>query len=152
MMQVKIEKKYGVDVFVSAEAEAARKSSCLCIRTENGEMKMCAHLKANQAARERLKQFITEDGSTPDSEIDSMVQKCLVDRALEEFSLLYKWGEPFAKDGVCRIALINYALRVMGNIGQATSRCPHFKDEETPQQESAKFPEQGETAEHGPCC
>ncbi|HUZ92826.1 MAG TPA: hypothetical protein VNG29_02385 [Candidatus Paceibacterota bacterium] len=138
MFEVRLEKHYGKEVFVSVQAEAARKSGCLCVHEENGHVAMCEHLKANIAYEKILE---LSQGIVPGEKISTLgpyeearanVVRAMKARAKVEMEYLaYNDGASpiFADGGICRIALINYAVCLSGNLAMAVTRCPHFKED-----------------------
>jgi len=131
-MDVKLENHYGVDVFVSLQAEAARKAGCLCVHTENGETRIRVHLRKNIEYENGLKKDLASGAMTATSAgIAELSRLLMINRAREESNKLFVLtkGEPFADDGLCRLALINYAACVSGNLAMAVTRCPYYEPE-----------------------
>ena len=130
-MEVRLEKHYGKDVFVSVLAEAARKSGCLCVRTENGTTTMCRHLKAN-IAWEAEASRTGVGGLALEAPSREHARMALIERAPLELQRLGNGEGPFADDGVCRLALVNYAVCLTGNLAMAVTRCPYYEAEDSP--------------------
>jgi hypothetical protein len=115
-MEIRLENHYGKDVFVSVQAETARKNGCLCIHEENGQKVTCEHFKANMQYEETLRERFGDD-----------YRGHLKTRAVEEFTFFRVTGKPFAHDGACRMAMANFLVCVIGNIAMAITRCPEYE-------------------------
>ncbi|OGY99625.1 MAG: hypothetical protein A2945_03195 [Candidatus Liptonbacteria bacterium RIFCSPLOWO2_01_FULL_52_25] len=134
-MEIRLEKHYGKDVFVSVQAEAARKAGCLCVRQENGRMVMCEHLKANIAYEAQVKaesSVITKNVEERAAHLAKITIQSRAVHALESLcsadNLVAGRDEyMFGNDSVCLMALANYAVCISGNLAMAVTRCPHYK-------------------------
>lgn len=119
-MQIRIEDdkyKKGAKTFASVRAEKGRGEGCLCVRKENGENVKCAHLEPNDRYFENLK-----------GDRENKINMMQVRAAKEAYAMLVEKRGPFAQeDGVCREAMINYAVCVANDSAMGVSRCPHRK-------------------------
>lgn len=137
-MDVKLENHYGADVFVSMQAEAARKTGCLCVHTENGKTTMCSHLKKNIEMETQLKKRVegfvaTWPGNKEKlaEELKSTIKDKLLANGEEALKKLVKGSAPIADDGTCRLAQVNYAACLTGNLAMAVTRCPYYEPEKS---------------------
>lgn len=128
-MEILLEKHYGVDVFVSVQAEAARKAGCLCVRQEDGRTMMCEHLKANIQYEADLKRRFGSD-----EEGRERLAREIKMRGSIELSAIAHGGKALCWNGECRIALANYAVCISGNVAMAITRCPYYKAASTEQE------------------
>ena len=128
-MDVKLEKHYGADVFVSAQAEAGRKTGCLCVHQEpiypekpelGTKTVMCAHLKKSIELQSIHEKILGK--ASADTLRKRQAQIDLVD--------LVRGGKPITDEGRCMLASVSFLICVTGNLAVATARCPHYKPEE----------------------
>lgn len=139
-MRVRKESHYGVEVSVSVDAEETRKTACLCVHKEGDKTVMCKHLLANLAFEESMFQKNIKNIDFQ-SVAKFLVQKDVIARAIEEFPKKFSANNhfnPISQDGVCLIALINYAVCLKTNAAMAVTRCPWYEEPENAEQE--KFP------------
>ncbi|MDP2598606.1 MAG: hypothetical protein Q8P49_02125 [Candidatus Liptonbacteria bacterium] len=133
-MEIKPEEHHGKIVFVSVQAEAARKSGCLCIREESGAQVMCKHLRANLEFDESMRKM---GAVPPPEEFVNEIRDHNARLYLED--MLNGTDSPINPlNGMCRLALILFSLCKVGDLALAVTRCPHYEAESEETSPSAK--------------